>query len=195
MTIKRTPILTAQALGLMVLMLTFGLSARAMLADDGDSKKGEDPASLLSQDVGTWTAKCKFWVAGPDSDPLLSDGTEVNHKLGESGWILSDFEADFGGQKFKGHSITGYNSETKKISGTWVDTMSPRMITFEGSFDPATKSFIYEFDEVSPEGDKLRAKHVIQYKDGGRVMTAYSAPQSDPKKMAKMMEITYTRKK
>lgn len=157
----------------LTLTLTLGFSARAMFAAGDDSKKGEEIAALLAQDAGTWTASCKFWFAGPDADPMTSEGSEVNRKLGDSGWIISDFEAEIGGEKFRGHGVTGYDPEKKKVVGSWVDTMSPRMMSIEGDYDPATKTISYEFDETGPQGEKLRAKHTVQYKNGGRVMTAY----------------------
>ena len=149
---------------------------------------------LLKVDVGEWDCEMKIWMAGPDSEPMVTTGSETSKMFGGF-WVVGNFKADFGGQPFEGRSTTGYDPVKKKYIGTWVDTMNPYMSTMEGTYDKETKTVTMMMKGTGPDGKPTLGKNVIQHKDGGktRVFSMYNKmPGSDD--MVKTMEITYKKK-
>jgi hypothetical protein len=72
---------------------------------------------MLKKMEGTWEATMN--VMGMDAK-----GTMV-YKMELGGlWLTSNFEGEFGGMKFTGKGIDGYDPMKKKYVGTWVDSMS-----------------------------------------------------------------------
>ena len=109
------------------------LSASAM-AQPG--AKPTDEHRILAQEEGTWDATIKSFAAGPDAEPMISKGTEVNTVMTGGLWVLSKFDGDFGGMKFEGRGQFGYDPVKKKYVGTWIDSLSPNLSVLEGHTTP-----------------------------------------------------------
>ena len=81
-----------------------------------------------------------MFAGGPDAEPSVSKGTEVNEVLPGGLWLLSKFEGDFGGMKFSGRGQFGYDPVKKKYVGTWIDSTSTVLSVLEGEYDAKTKT-------------------------------------------------------
>lgn len=82
----------------------------------------------LAELEGTWNLTIK-------SEGGDSKGKSV-YKLECGGlWLTSDFQSDFGGAKFQGKGMDGYDPAKKKYVSVWVDSLSPAPMFFEGDFD------------------------------------------------------------
>ena len=98
----------------------------------GQSSPGPEHEALKKLE-GTWNAKIKM---GEDE----SAGT-MTYKMECGGlWLTSDFRGEFGGQKFQGRGVDGYDQEKKKYVSVWVDSMSTRPTLFEGTYDKEKKT-------------------------------------------------------
>src|SRR5262245_9569747 len=74
---------------------------------------------------GTWDAVMKM-------GDMESKGTMV-YKMELGGlWLVGDFQGDFGGQKFSGRGLDGYDPIRKKYVSVWVDSMSTSPMFTEG---------------------------------------------------------------
>ena len=167
-------------------LLCFALNAHAQ-----DSKEHD----ILKKDVGTWTAECKMWAAGPDADPIVSPGKEVNRMLPGGKWMVSDFEGEFGGETFNGHGVFGYDPDKKKYVGTWIDSMSPYMMKMEGTYNDETKTMTMFYTAKDESGQEAKGKTVSVTKDEKtRVFTMYMQTAESKDDFVKMMEITYHKK-
>jgi hypothetical protein len=93
---------------------------------------------LLQQDVGTWDATMKLWES-PGAEPMESKATEKNELLGGM-WLVSRFEGKIGDMPFTGIGTFGYDPVEKKYVGTWIDTLSPYMMTMKGDYDADKKT-------------------------------------------------------
>ena len=148
--------------------------------------------ALLASEEGTWDADVTMTL--PGMDPAKSKATETNRLIGGK-WLISDFQGEFGGQKFQGHGQTGFDAKKGKFVGTWVDSMSARIDTLEGTYDEASKTLTLYSDLLNPETGKImKTKFVSVYKDGDtRVFTEFTQPDGSTE-YVKMMEITYKRR-
>ncbi len=179
-----------------------GLVCLLMMACAATSVQAQFPTpeitkehKVLKKDVGVWDAETKFWPAGPNGDPMVSKGIERNRMIGGL-WLLCNFSGEFGGQEFKGHSQTGYNSQKKKYVGTWVDSMSTHITTMEGTYDETKDELTSIMTSVDPAtGNEITSKSVAKYtgKDT-RMMTMYMADPNDGDVWVKSMEISYKRR-
>jgi hypothetical protein len=150
---------------------------------------------LLSKDVGTWDASIKLWMGGPNSEPTESKGVETNTMLGGF-WLVGAFKGDIGGQPFEGRGQVGYDTNKKKYVTTWIDTMSSEVMLLEGDLDEKTHILTMTGKGTGPDGKPYEAKEVSEHKgDDTRVFTMYMKSDQTNGEMAKMMEITYTRRK
>jgi len=151
---------------------------------------------VLAEEVGTWDASVKTFMAGPTAPPTVSKGTETNRLMTGGLWLLSDFSGDIGGAKFEGHGQFGFDPTKKKYVGTWVDSMSPNISQLEGTYDAKTRTITYVGDGFdSTSNMKYSQKMVTTMKeDGTRVFTLYMKFEKQPEE-TKFLEITYTKRK
>jgi hypothetical protein len=158
--------------------------------------KPTDEHKILAADVGTWDASIKSYMAGPNSEPTMSKGTEVNEMLEGGLWLLSKFDGEFGGAKFHGRGQFGYDPAKKKYVATWVDSMSASISLMDGTYDAKTKTMTYVTDGVTPDGKtKYTQKMVTTAKDDHTRVFTLSMKMEGAPEDTKTMEVTYTRRK
>ncbi|WP_197454264.1 DUF1579 domain-containing protein [Stieleria varia] len=143
---------------------------------------------VLGEDVGDWDVEITNYASGT---PEVTRGTESNKMLGNF-WLISDFEGKMMGLDFKGHGSTGYDPETKKYVGTWVDSLSPGMMHLKGEYDKETKTMTLVGMAPGMDGNPAKHRMTTVYKDGKRVMTMYITLQGGEE--TKFMQLAYTKK-
>ena len=156
-------------------------------ADPGMPAPGPEHEHL-KHSVGTWDAVVEM-VGMPASKGV----SEM--KLTKNGfWLVDDFKADFGGMAFEGHGLTGYDPIKGKYVGTWIDNMSPALMVMEGSYDAKTKTMTMTGDGYDMQGAKVKLREVIFNKTPDVTIFEMHQTGADGKE-AKLMTITYTRRK
>ncbi len=147
---------------------------------------------LLKQDVGTWDTAGKIWP-GPGAEPIVSQGRETYELLPGGLWLVSRLEGTVGGRPFASAGMWGYDPAEKKYVGTWVDSMTPRLMTFKGDYDPETKTMTRLSEGRDPTtGQTLKFKTITQYTDDdSRLFEMYLVLPNE--QLWKMMEIEYQR--
>lgn len=146
---------------------------------------------LLKKDVGTWDATVKVWPM-EGAEPMESKGTEKNRLLKGGLWLITRFEGDVIGMPFIGMGQFGYDPAEKKYVGSWIDTMTPHMMTTKAEYDEETKTMTGVAETRDPvTGEKYEAKMITRYKDDdSHVMEMH---RSQNGKEWKVMEISYKR--
>jgi hypothetical protein len=169
--------------------LLLAACAALVLADvvrAADAKSSPELEALKSLE-GTWDAVVKV-------GDMESKGTMV-YKMGVDGkWLLSDFEADFGGMKFKGHGIDGYDPIKKEVIGIWVDSMGPQPLIFHGTHDKDTHTTTLHAKSVGMDGQPVNLKSVTTAKDKDTMVFTLTTSDKDGKEL-NTMTIEYKRKK
>ena len=94
---------------------------------------------------------------------------------------------------FKGQGTEGYDNVKKKFVGTWMDNMSTGIMTSEGDYDPATKTFTYTGEMEMVPGMKQKIREVVKLTDKDHMDFEWYEDRGG--KEIKTMEINYTRKK
>lgn len=144
---------------------------------------------VFKNDVGRWDVEITNFATG---SPEVTKGTETNKMLGDF-WLIGDFEGNMMGLDFKGHSATGYDAESKKYVGTWIDSLSPGMMHMTGDYDKEKNTLTLIGMAPGMDGNPAKHRLTTVYKDDGRVMTMYITPQGGDEE--KFMQLSYSKKK
>ena len=148
---------------------------------------------VLAREEGTWDAEVTTTPPG-STEAMKSKAVETNTLLGGR-WLLSDVQMEFGGLAFKGHAQYGFDAKKGKFVGTWLDIMSTKLDTMEGTYDEATDTLTFEGELDDPRtGKPTKSRFVHKFlKDGGRVVTELLKLDGS-KDYVKFMEITYKKR-
>lgn len=153
-----------------------------------------EPHARLAKLAGSWTTKTKSWM-DPAKPPEETTGTcEFRSVLGGR-YLEQRFEGTAMGQPFSGIGFTGYDNIKRKYESFWIDSAGTGMMVMSGAPDPAGKKTVYTGSMLDPMTKKPVAMKAIDTKvDDDNVQFDMWAAGPDGK-MAKVMEMTYTRKK
>ena len=148
----------------------------------------------LAKLAGSWTTKTKSWT-DPAQPPEETTGTcEFRSVLGGR-YLEQRFEGTMMGQPFSGIGFTGYDNVKRKYESFWIDSAGTGMMVMTGAPDPSGKKTVYTGSMLDPLTKKAVAMKAIDTKvDDDTVQFDMWAAGPDGK-MAKVMEMTYTRKK
>ena len=150
--------------------------------------------ALLKQLAGQWTCNVKMWM-DPSKPPQESPATEEAKMVMGDRYLHQHVNGNFMGMPFEGSGLMGYDNAKKKYIGAWIDNMGTGIMTSEGTYDAAKKTFTMESTFIDPmTGKPAKSRAVLRIEsDTKHVYEMYSKPPGSNKEM-KMMEITYTRK-
>ena len=145
----------------------------------------------LAQCVGTWDARLEG--LGMDGKPQVSAGVSVQ-KLGPGGfWLLDDFTAEMMGMQFTGHGALGFDPEKKVYVQSWIDSTTPMLMVFTGTFDKDGKVLTMSGMGPGMDGKPVKMRNVTTFASADSMTFEMFAPGPDGKEM-KMLTITYTRR-
>jgi hypothetical protein len=149
----------------------------------------------MAREVGVWDGEMSLWES-PDAQPVASKGVETITKLGEF-WIVGEFVGDLMGMEFKGRSQTTYDPLKKQYFGTWIDSMSPVMMTLTGAYDEASHTLTMMMEGIDAmTGQPGKWKSITHYIDEDTKTFEMHAPvEGQEGQWWKMMEIKYKRRK
>lgn len=153
-----------------------------------------EPHARLAKLAGSWTTKTKSWM-DPAQPPEETTGTcEFRMVLGGR-YLEQRFEGSMMGQPFTGIGFTGYDNAKKKYEAYWIDSAGTGMLVLTGTRDGSGKKTVYTGSMLDPtNGKKVAIKSIDTEVDADSFL--FEMWMSGPDgKMAKSMEMTYTRKK
>ena len=153
-----------------------------------------EPHARLAKLAGSWTTKTKSWM-DPSQPPEESAGScEFRMVLGGR-YLEQRFEGTNMGKPFSGIGYTGYDNVKKKFEAYWIDSAGTGMLVLAGTRDAAAKKTTYTGSMLDPtNGKKVAIKSTDTEIDDDHFL--FEMWMSGPDgKMAKAMEMAYSRKK
>ena len=147
--------------GLIVVLLA---ATAAPAQDVPEFPKPQKEHEWLQQLAGEWEAECEMFME-PGQPPLKSKGTETVRTVGGF-WIVAENKSEFMGQPFTGLLTLGYDARKEQYVGTWVDSMTGYLWTYEGAVDSAGKVLTLETEGPCPEkpGELSKFREVLEIK-------------------------------
>jgi hypothetical protein len=169
-----------------VLAAVIGVAVASMPANQQDAKPPKDPKQDPNPDmqdmppmppppgehhkwleklVGTWTVESE--MSGPDMPPMKSTGTDTVRSLGGR-WVLCELKAEMPGMGTMSAVLSlGYNTETGKYQGTWIDTVHDHLWVYAGTLDSTGKILTLETEGpnmMDPAKGNTKYRDVIEFK-------------------------------
>lgn len=111
---------------------------------------------VLDHKVGKWDLTVKMYMA-PGQPPAESKATAEYEWILDGRYLVDHTEGDFGGMPFHGRGMTGYDNLKQKYVATWVDNMGTGIMTAEGTWDAAEKTFRF-----TAEAPDVMAGKIVQ---------------------------------
>jgi Protein of unknown function (DUF1579) len=161
-------------------------------------KTGENH-KLLAGLAGTWNYTVKMWM-DPTGKPQESKGTATRKAIMDGRFFVAEHSGKFqmpgadGKMKdmnFKGMALEGYDNVKKKFVVAWIDNMGTMILTSEGTYDAASKTFTYNADCEMMPGMRVKIRELIKVTDNDHHLFEWYEDRGQGE--AKTMEIAYTR--
>jgi len=130
-----------------------------------------------------------------DAAMKMSDGSEVkaecDYKMTCEGmWLTSNFHGDFGGLKFHGKGLDGFDATKKQYVSIWVDSMSGSPMIMTGKKEGKIMTMMGE--GPGPSGVAKYKTVTNQESNDKMIFQMYTVSDG---KDTEVMTVTYTRKK
>lgn len=124
----------------------------------------EAPTGLevMAMEAGVWDADITF----PSNDPAKPDqkarGVQDNELRSGGMWMLNRFSVD--GTPYQGTGVWGYNRQTGRYSGIWVDNNDQTIRLDDGRWDEAAKVMTWSANIIQPDGRQQRLLFTEEFK-------------------------------
>jgi len=162
--------------------------------------KLNDNHKLLADFAGSWSTSVKMME--PGKEPTVSKGSVTYKSIMNGRYVIGDHTGSMkmpgadGKMKdftFKGMSTDGYDNVKQKFTSSWMDNMGTGILMFEGTYDPATKTFTYTGEMEVVPGMKTPVRSVVKVTDKNH--RTFEWYENRGGQEMKTLEIDYTRKK
>jgi len=148
---------------------------------------------LLETFAGEWTTVAKMTM-DPSAPPTESPGTASAKMIFDGRFCQMTHHGEMMGKPFQGIGTTGFDNATGKFVSTWIDSMSTGIMTAEGTYDAAKKTFTFTGTMPDPM-TRGTTKFRYTYNASNRDRLVFEWFETREGKETKSMELTYTRKK
>ena len=145
--------------------------------------------------VGTFDVKIRTWL-DPSKPPYESTATSVATWVLGNRYVQQMLAGYIAGEPWSGIGYAGYDNVAKRYVATYMDTGSTGMEWYTGSMDASgrlAKMTATTRDEVTGKSRTLEMR--LRIADNGDHVTELWESNLSGGKMAKIMELQYTRKK
>jgi hypothetical protein len=163
------------------LTVCFALTAScAIQAQDEPQFPGpEKEHHWLKQFVGQWESQSEARMA-PDQPAIQCKGAMSSRTLGEF-WVVSELTGDMGGTTMTAIQTIGYDPEKKKYVGTWVDSMTTYLWSYEGTVDDSGKVLTLEAEgpNFMADGRMTKFRDAYEFKSKDHIVATSSMQGED----------------
>jgi hypothetical protein len=150
------------------------------------------PHERLQKLVGEWDVAVKSYEGAPDK-PVESKAVARMETMLEGRFLRQTFEGEFGGQKFTGIGITGYDNAQEKYTGVWMDSFGTGMMHITGEYDESTGTMTEMGEATMPIGVMKFRMVTKEVNDDKFTFTMYMVLSEEVEQI--VMDNTYTRRK
>jgi hypothetical protein len=181
-------------ISILALVAAIAFPAAALQDQPPPMPKPGKEHDILKSFAGEWELKTKFKM-DPAQPPSEGKGTESARLAAGGFFLVFDVKGDMGGMNFEGHGVMGYDTFKKKYVGSWVDSMSPAIYTYEGDIDKDGKKLTLWMEGPNPvSGEKMKQKHVIEIQGADSRRMIFYMDDAEGKEL-ELGSIEYQRKK
>ena len=135
----------------------------------------------LQQFVGEWETESEASM-GPGQPAMKCKGTISARSLGGF-WVVSELKSDMMGTPMTAIQTVGYDPQTKKYVGSWVDSIFNYMWKYQGTVDETGKILTLEAEgpNFMAAGKMTKFRDVYEFKTPDHVVLSYGMQGEDGK--------------
>lgn len=135
----------------------------------------------LQQFVGEWESESEASM-GPGQPAMKCKGTTRSRMLGGF-WMVSEAKAEMLGTTVNAVQTIGYDPQSEKYIGTWVDSMMNYMWRYEGTVDETGKILTLEAEgpNFMDEGKTAKFRDAYEFKSKDHIVATSSMLDEDGK--------------
>lgn len=170
-----------RVIALVIVTLSGGTSTQAQ------APKPTPQHEQLKKLVGTWNADVQF--LGKESK-----GTMTYREQHGGLWFVSHFSGEIGGGKFEGDGLDGYDPPKQKFVSIWADSLSPKVLITEGTWDKEKKQMTMTGKGIGQDGRTTRIRTVTTWNNDDDIDFVFYVSYADGKEQ-EVVKIAYKRKK
>ncbi len=147
----------------------------------------------LQELAGEWESEVEMMP--PGQPPEKIKGTETVRSVGGF-WIVAENRGTFMGAPFTGLLTLGYDAAKGRYVGTWIDSMTDYLWTYEGKVDKAGKVLTLETQGPCPDapGKVSRFREVLEVRSEDHKVFS-SSMEGEDGKWTTIMTVDYRRTK
>lgn len=148
----------------------------------------------LKQFVGEWSTEMSAQMA-PGQPEMKCQGKITSREFGGF-WVVSEMKSTMDGMPMQGLQTVGFDPNSKKYIGTWVDSMTSHMWKYEGWVDEGGKILTLEAEGpnfIQP-GKTALFRDIYEFKSKDEIAVS-SQMQADDGKWVTFMHGTAKRTK
>ncbi len=149
-----------------------------------------DEHKMLKSMAGTWKCECEHMM--PTGQSEKTEGKSTIRTVMGGRYIVENFEGEFMGQPMKGMGLVGYDKNLGKFVGTWIDNFNTGIMSYQGSYDPATKTMVSMGEATCPMGPS-KCKMVMKMISSDEMQFNMSMSMGADTEMQPCMSMHYTR--
>lgn len=129
--------------------------------------------------VGEWDVTSEMRME-PGAEPTRTTSSESVRAIGPL-WVVGEGRADSDGVAFRSVLTLGYDPDKEAFVGTWIDSATPYLWTFEGQLDDARKALTLETEgpEWGVMGTTAKYRERHEFIDADHRTTASSIQKED----------------
>jgi hypothetical protein len=174
-------------------LLTVLASAQLMAQEVPSPSTPQDEHEWLQQFVGEWDSESEGSMGSGQT--VKCKGTMSSRMLGKL-WLVSESKADLMGTQIHALQTIGYDPQSKKYVGTWVDSVMNHMWEYEGTLDETGKILTLEAEgpHFSQPGKTSKYRDAYEFKSKDHIV-AKSSTLGDDGEWVTFMTGNYMRKK
>jgi hypothetical protein len=175
-------------------ILLFITASIAMAQDSPAMPAPQKEHKWLEKFLGEWETESEASM-GPGQPPMKCKGTISCRTLGGF-WYVSEMKSEMMGTPMTAIMTLGYDPQSKKYIGTWVDSMLGYMWKYEGNVDTTGKIITFEAEgpNFMAAGKMTKFRDIYDFKSPDQV-TISSGMLGDDGKWTTFMTGSAKRKK
>lgn len=177
-----------------MVVLAGALVAAGAYAGPQDAPESPKPCKeheWLQQIVGEWDSEAEV-TPDPAKPPVKMKGTESSRMIGGF-WAMCEVKGEAFNKPFTGIMTLGYDAERKRYVGTWIDSMTGHLWSYQGSLDASGRMLVLDTEGPGRDGKPARFRESIEVKDKDHKIFTSSTEQDG--KWLPHMTVRYERKK
>ena len=165
----------------------------AMMAAWMKASRPDEHHQRLAEFEGTWDFTSRWWMK-PGAPAQESKGTSTYEMILGGRYRRETVRSEMAEGTFEGIGYSAYDNLKGAYVSTWIDDMGTGIMTYEGGYDDATKTWSWTgeyIDAMSGKPATMRIVNRIESKD--RHVTEFYQPGPDGAEY-KAMELDYKRR-